>query len=153
MIKKKNGENSLGKATGLELLLIGFGEKVPGRGLCDRLGVSGGVIPFPFDPISGIDREGVSEKPSFLDKKTITLHNNFETFILCNLRLPITPSQLWPKFRFGAVFSFSFWNFGRIAFEIFPENKRIRRTQLLGFAFDSGRATLPRKSKIGSVRL
>lgn len=35
-------------ATGLELRLIGFGEKCPVLGLQDLFGVSGGVTPLPL---------------------------------------------------------------------------------------------------------
>lgn len=42
--------NLLGHATGLELLLGTLGKNPAVLGLCDRFGVSGGVIPLPFAP-------------------------------------------------------------------------------------------------------
>lgn len=51
-LQKKKNKNLRGIGTGLELLLINFGETYPPRGLCDRFGVPGGVIPLPFAPCS-----------------------------------------------------------------------------------------------------
>lgn len=85
---------------GLELRLKCLGENVAGRGLCDLLGVSGGVIPFPLDPDSA-DLDKSSRKPSLLFTQITPTRNlnNLNSTYVCpscldnlglNLALPLS---------------------------------------------------------------